>query len=177
MMTGGHSNLSIELFLRALVDQGIEMLVDVRRFPGSKRHPHFRQPELFESLRQADIESVWCEALGGHRIPAKDSANTGWRENSFRGYADYMQTTAFRAEIDWLMAQPKQLAVMCAESVPWRCHRSLIADALIVRGVVVEDVFITSEGKSSRKPHTLTPFAQVSGGRLWYPSETGELFV
>lgn len=174
--TVGHSNLELEPFLQALRDNGVEMLVDVRRFPGSRRHPHFRQPELFAALRDAGIEPVWKEALGGHRVAAKDSVNTGWRVDSFRGYADYMATAAFRTQIDWLQAQDKQLAVMCAEAVPWRCHRSLIADALIARGVTVEDIYITPKGHSTRKPHALTAFAQVEGDRVWYPSETRELF-
>ncbi|HEY4357960.1 MAG TPA: DUF488 domain-containing protein [Acidobacteriaceae bacterium] len=174
--TVGHSNLELEPFLQALQDNGVEMLVDVRRFPGSRRHPHFRQPELFASLRATGIEPVWREALGGHRIAAKDSVNTGWRVDSFRGYADYMATDIFQTQIDWLLAQTKQVAVMCAESVPWRCHRSLIADAVIARGATVEDIFITPQGRSTRKPHALTAFARVEGDRVWYPSETGELF-
>lgn len=177
MMTIGHSTLSIEAFLQALHDNGVEILVDVRRFPGSRRHPQFGQPALFASLRSSGMEAAWREGLGGRRAARKDSINTGWRESSFRGYADYMQTEAFRAEIDWLLAQPQRLAVMCAEAVPWRCHRSLIADAVLARSVPVEHIFVTPEGKSTRKSHKLTSFAQVEGDRVWYPGENGELFA
>ena len=115
--------------------------------------------------------------LGGWREARKDSINTGWRVNSFRGYADYMQTPAFQSEIKWLLAQTKPLVVMCAEAVPWRCHRSLIADAMLARGVKVEDILVTPEGKSSRIPHEMTRFARVEGERVWYPAENGELFT
>jgi uncharacterized protein (DUF488 family) len=176
MMTIGHSTLSIEAFLRALVENGVEMLVDVRSRPGSRRHPQFGQEALFASLREAGIEPMWRKGLGGWREARKDSINTGWRVNSFRGYADYMQTVAFQQEIDWLLQQTKPLAVMCAESVPWRCHRSLIADAVLARGAEVEDILVSPEGKSSRQPHEMTRFARVEGERVWYPAENGELF-
>src|SRR5665213_659807 len=152
MLTIGHSTLSIEAFLRALRDNAVELLVDVRRFPGSRRHPQFGQEALFASLREAGVATEWREGLGGRRKAAKDSINMGWRESSFRGYADYMQTEAFRAEIDWLVgvAAARRTVVMCAEAVPWRCHRSLIADAMIARGVAVEDIFVAAGGKSTR---------------------------
>src|SRR5580698_8265953 len=175
VLTIGHSTLSIAAFLRALTDNGVELLVDVRRYPGSRRHPQFGQEALFGSLREAGISAEWREGLGGRRVASKDSINTGWRESSFRGYADYMQTDAWRAEIDWLVesAASRRTVVMCAEAVPWRCHRSLIADAVIARGVEVEDIFVAADGKSSRKVHKLTPFACVEGERVWYPAETG----
>ena len=178
MFTIGHSTLSIEAFLRALRENGVELLVDVRRFPGSRRHPQFGQEALFGSLQEVGIAAEWREGLGGRRAASKDSVNTGWRESSFRGYADYMQTAAFRAEIDWLVEQASARAtvVMCAEAVPWRCHRSLIADAVIARGMLVEDIFVAADGKSSRKTHALTSFACVEGERVWYPAESGELF-
>jgi len=178
MMTIGHSTLSIEAFLRALRESGVELLVDVRRYPGSRRHPQFGQEALFGSLRDAGIAAEWREGLGGRRAALKDSVNTGWRESSFRGYADYMQTAAWRAEIDWLVsaASLRKTVVMCAEAVPWRCHRSLIADAVIARGIAVEDIFVAADGKSSRKVHALTSFACVEGERIWYPAESGELF-
>ncbi len=179
LYTVGHSTLGIEAFLSALRENSIELLVDVRRFPGSRRHPHFGQENLFRSLREAGIAAAWREGLGGRRDAVEGSINTGWRESSFRGYADYMQTAAFRAELDWLLAQAqlRPTTVMCAESVPWRCHRSLIADAAVARGVAVEDIFISAQGKSSRKPHALTPFARVDLGQISYPAETGELFA
>src|SRR5665213_3388172 len=178
MLTIGHSTLSIDAFLRALKDNAVELLVDVRRFPGSRRHPQFGQEALFAALREAGIAAEWREGLGGRRKALKDSVNTGWRESSFRGYADYMQTDAWRKEIDWLVsaASARKSVVMCAEAVPWRCHRSLIADAVIARGIAVEDIFVAADGKSSRKVHRLTPFARVDGERVWYPAETGELF-
>jgi hypothetical protein len=179
LFTIGHSTLSIEAFLRALKENGVELLVDVRRYPGSRRHPQFGQEALFNSLRAVGIAAEWREGLGGRRAAMKDSVNTGWRESSFRGYADYMQTAKFGAEIDWLVdqAEAQPTVVMCAESVPWRCHRGLIADAVIARGWVVEDIFVAADGKSSRKVHAMTPFARVDAERVWYPAETGELFA
>jgi uncharacterized protein (DUF488 family) len=179
MLTIGHSTLSIEAFLRALRENGVELLVDVRRYPGSRRHPQFGQEALFASLREAGIAAEWREGLGGRRAALKNSVNMGWRESSFRGYADYMQTPAWTKEIDWLVAEaaPRKTVVMCAEAVPWRCHRSLIADAVIARGMAVEDIFVAVDGKSSRKEHKMTPFACVDGERVWYPAETGELFA
>jgi uncharacterized protein (DUF488 family) len=177
MMTIGHSTLPIELFLRALQDYGCSLLVDVRRFPGSRRHPQFGQEELFRSLAKAGIRGLWREALGGRRPANKESVNLGWKNSSFRGYADYMQTDAFTREIDWLTALPplESTVVMCAEAVPWRCHRSLIADAVIARGRVVEDIFVTANGTNSRKTHEMTKFARVRDGRIWYPADTNEM--
>jgi uncharacterized protein (DUF488 family) len=173
MMTIGHSTLSLEAFLRALRDNSVETLVDVRRFPGSRRHPQFSQAALFESLGEVGIRGVWREGLGGRRKALPDSRNIGWKNESFRGYADYMQTAEFQAEIDWLIALPEiaKTVVMCAEAVPWRCHRSLIADAVMARGLEVEDIFVKADGESSRKPHKMTAFAQVRGRRVWYPKE------
>jgi uncharacterized protein (DUF488 family) len=178
MMTVGHSTLELEAFLRALVENGCRTLVDVRRYPGSRRHPQFGQARLFDSLAEVGIRGVWREGLGGRRVARKDSVNTGWRHESFRGYADYMQTPEFAAEIDWLMGLQDfdAAVVMCAEAVPWRCHRSLIGDAVLARGGVVEDLFVTAAGKSTTKAHAMTEFARVEGGRVWYPGEAG-LFV
>ena len=177
MMTIGHSTLSIEAFLRALKEVGVRTLVDVRRFPGSRRHPQFGQKALFDSLEAAGIRAIWREGLGGRRVARKDSVNTGWKNESFRGYADYMQTPEFAAEIDWLVGQSEldRLVVMCAEAVPWRCHRLLIADAVMVRGVDVRDVFVSPEGEASLKPHEMTNFARVEGKRVLYSVE-GRLF-
>jgi uncharacterized protein (DUF488 family) len=173
MMTIGHSTLSIEAFLRALKEVSVRTLVDVRRFPRSRRHPQFGQKALFASLEAAGICAVWREGLGGRRAARKDSMNTGWKNESFRGYADYMQTPEFAAEVDWLVRQPdlNLLVVMCAEAVPWRCHRSLIADAVMAHGVEVQDVFVSPEG-ASLKPHEMTKFARVEGKRVWYPAES-----
>ena len=178
MMTIGHSTLEIEVFLRVLTGNGCRVLVDVRRFPGSRRYPWFGQAALFAALERVGIRGIWREGLGGRREALKDSLNTGWRNESFRGYADYMQTEAFAGEIDWLVGLKEldRVTVMCAEAVPWRCHRSLIGDAVLARGVGVEDVFVDKDGRSSRKPHAMTEFARVEGTRVWYPGEA-ELFA
>lgn len=178
MMTIGHSTLTIEAFLHALKENGCTTLVDVRRFPGSQRHPQFGQVRLFGSLEKAGIRALWREGLGGRRVAAADSVNTGWHNESFRGYADYMQTAEFAHHIEWLMALAdfEYAVVMCAEAVPWRCHRSLIGDAVVARRGVVEDIFVQGDGRSSRKTHAMPGFARVDGERVWYPGEA-DLFV
>jgi uncharacterized protein (DUF488 family) len=147
----------------------------VRRYPGSRRHPQFGQDRLFAAVEQAGIRSVWREGLGGRRQPRPGSVNTAWRNQAFRAYADYMQTPEFAAEIDWLTQQVQQssVCIMCAEAVPWRCHRSLIADAVLARGLGVEDIFASPDGTSTRKRHLLTSFAKTENGRVWYPAERG----
>jgi uncharacterized protein (DUF488 family) len=172
MMTLGHSTLSLESFLRALKDNQCDLLVDVRRFPGSRKHPHYDRDRLFASLDAEGISAVWREELGGRRPAHQDSINTGWLNASFRGYADYMQTAEFAAQVDWLTAQQNlaTVAIMCAEAVPWRCHRRLIGDAVLARGCVVEDIFVQPDGKSFRKPHSMTTFARVEGDRVFYPA-------
>ncbi len=176
MMTIGHSTLPIDSFLRALAENDCKLLVDVRRYPGSRKYPQYGQEQLFASLNAEGIGAVWREELGGRRTAHKDSINTGWRNESFQGYADYMQTPAFAGQIDWLMKQPQlsAVAIMCAEAVPWRCHRSLIGDAVLARGSAVEDVFVLPDGRSSRKPHRMTPFAQVKGHLVFYPDPASE---
>jgi uncharacterized protein (DUF488 family) len=176
MLTIGHSTLPIEAFLRAVEASGVRTLVDVRRYPGSRRYPQFGQETLFRSLKAAGIRGVWREGLGGRRTPAKDSVNRGWRNASFRGYADYMQTAAFKREMDWLMEQAmhERTVVMCAEAVPWRCHRSLLADAVLARGGEVEDIYVAANGASHLRPHEMTAFARVEQGRVWYPALSGE---
>lgn len=176
MMTIGHSTLELDSFLRALRENGCTTLVDVRRFPGSRRYPQFGQERLFASLEAAKIRAVWREGLGGRRAPLKDSVNMGWKNESFRGYADYMQTVPFAQEIDWLMALADfdGAVVMCAEAVPWRCHRSLIGDAVLARGGVVEDIFVATGGVSSRRQHAMTEFARVEGTKVWYPGPSHE---
>ena len=174
MMTIGHSTLPLEVFLQALKDNGCRRLIDVRSIPRSRHNPQFEQPALFVALEEAGISAVWRKALGGRRHTRKDSINLGWRNESFRGYADYMQTPEFAAQIDWLMALPHldTTAVMCAEAVPWRCHRSLVSDALSVRGIPVIEIM----SEKSYRPHKLTPFAHVSGTEITYPPEQAELF-
>jgi uncharacterized protein (DUF488 family) len=178
MMTIGHSTLPIEAFLQILKENTVRILVDVRTIPASRHNPQFAQAALTETLRTAGLEYRWQKSLGGLRRPKKGSPNTGWRNTSFRGYADYMLTTEFHQAIDELLATPSQenTVIMCAEAVPWRCHRSLIGDALIVRGVPVEDIFYQKPSgeaagpHSHRKPHQLTSFARVEGTEVWYPA-------
>ncbi|MHB8301721.1 MAG: DUF488 domain-containing protein [Acidobacteriaceae bacterium] len=171
MLTLGHSTLPIEIFLQVLHENDVRLLVDVRTVPRSRHNPQFGGEALAQSLQAEGIEYSWMQTLGGLRHARKDSINTGWRNSSFRGYADYMQTGPFAKAVDDLMTLERRtpVAVLCAEAVPWRCHRSLIADALLARGEVVEDIFVSAAGKSVRKPHKFTPFARVEGTRLWYP--------
>jgi uncharacterized protein (DUF488 family) len=178
VLTVGHSTLPIEMFLDILRQNSVRLLVDIRTIPKSRHNPQFAQESLAASLGSVSIEYRWEPALGGLRRSREDSPNMGWRNTSFRGYADYMQTAEFAAAIDELIAQQDTgpVALMCAEAVPWRCHRSLVADALTVRGISVEDIFYDSRGASHRKPHALTSFARVDGTRVWYPPEN-DLFA
>jgi uncharacterized protein (DUF488 family) len=151
---------------------GVNVIVDVRTVPKSRHNPQFNGDTLPASLARAGIGYLHVPGLGGLRHPRKDSINTAWRNASFRGYADYMQTPEFGRHLAELMHLPrggKTIALMCAEAVPWRCHRSLIADALTVRGVRVEHIMSATK----RNAHTLTPFAQAEGDRVWYPGQTG----
>ena len=179
MLTIGHSTLAIEMFLGALQDNGVTLLADVRTIPQSRFNPQFGREALSASLDSVGIEYRWMQALGGLRHAKKDSINTGWRNLNFRGYADAMQTEAFQSALRELMELDTKYStvIMCSEAVPWRCHRSLIGDALLVHGHSVEDIFVSVAGKSHRKPHTLTPFARVEGMRLWYPGEPELPFV
>lgn len=173
MFTIGHSTLPIDIFIHALKENGVELLIDVRTIPRSRHNPQFGKDELADSLQSAAIEYCWMQALGGLRHARKDSINIGWRNASFRGYADYMQTDAFADALSELMAldEDRNAAILCSEAVPWRCHRSLIGDALLAHNHPVEDIFVTTAGKTHRKPHTLISFARVEDGRLWYPDE------
>ena len=172
--TVGHSTRTLDELVELLRAHGVRQIADVRRFAGSRRLPHFNAESLALELPNRDIAYLPCPNLGGRRKPIGDSINTGWRNESFRAYADYMQTPAFAEALADLMhaAQQTPTAMMCAEAVPWRCHRSLIADALLVRGWNVLD--ITSATKAT--PHKLTPFARVEGERITYPAEQAELF-
>ncbi|MCW5578753.1 MAG: DUF488 domain-containing protein [Dokdonella sp.] len=169
VFTLGHSTLPIEEFIAVLRGYGVQCLADIRTVPRSRHNPQFNADALAESLPAAGIEYLPLPALGGLRHARKDSPNGGWRNASFRGYADYMQTPAFAAEVDALVERSRvqRIALMCAEAVPWRCHRSLVADALLVRGVPVQEIF----SASSCRPHKLTPFAQVDGTRVSYPPD------
>lgn len=169
VLTVGHSTRSIEDFIEILRAQGVKRLADVRTVPRSRRNPQFNRDALPESLRAAGIRYVHLPGLGGLRHARRDSVNTGWRNASFRGYADYMQTAEFAANLEELMklARREQIAIMCAEAVPWRCHRSLIADALLARGVKVEHILSATR----RQPHARTPFAKLEGTSVTYPPE------
>jgi uncharacterized protein (DUF488 family) len=171
--TIGHSTHPVETFIGLLEAQGIGTLVDVRTIPKSRYNPQFGQAALQESLRERGIVYEYVKELGGLRRARADSPNRGWRNDSFRGYADYMQTKAFEEALGRLMeiAARKRTAIMCAEAVPWRCHRSLIADALLVRGISVMDIM--PDGRLSA--HKMTPFAQVQGVQIVYPPENPEL--
>jgi uncharacterized protein (DUF488 family) len=150
----------------------VERLVDVRTIPKSRRVPQFNSDALAASLREQGIEYTHLAALGGLRHAKKDSVNTGWRNASFRGYADYMATAEFREGLESLLqlARTKRTAVMCAEAVPWRCHRSLIGDALLARGVHVEDIM----SASSVRPHEMTSFAKVEGLDIVYAEDPAQ---
>jgi|ERR1700733_753867 len=165
--TIGHSTHPIEEFLSILRAHGIRRLVDVRTIPRSRRNPQFDRENLPGSLQSADIEYRHLPGLGGLRHARKDSMNTGWRNASFRGYADYMQTPEFDENLIRLIeiAAEVPTAIMCAEAVPWRCHRSLIADALVARGIQALDIL--SAAKS--QPHAMTPFAKLEGRQVIYP--------
>lgn len=164
--TIGHSTLVIEEFLRRLDGFEIRLLVDVRSFPGSRRYPQFNKENLRSSLAAAEIEYVHLPDLGGRRRARPDSINMAWRNESFRGYADYMETDGFQIGISQLLklATQQRTAIMCAEALWWRCHRSLISDYLKVRGHEV--IHITGEGKS--ETHPFTSAARVVNGELSY---------
>lgn len=168
--TIGHSTRGLDELLRLLGDHEVDVLADVRTLPGSRRVPHFDREVLEPELRAHGIGHRHLPRLGGLRKPVAGSANQGWRNAGFRAYADYMQTEAWDAALTQLLHLSARHAVtmMCAEAVPWRCHRSLIADALTVRGVEV--VHIVGRGRDSL--HTLTPFARVEGHRVTYPAGT-----
>jgi len=173
VFTVGHSTLSIDDFVALLRAYGIETVVDIRTVPRSRRNPQFNADALASSLRAENIDYVPLPSLGGLRHARKDSPNAGWRNTSFRGYADYMQTPEFEAGLDALirMSREKRTAIMCAEAVPWRCNRSLVADALEVRDIPVVEIL---SAKSARM-HKLTPFARVDGTRVTYPPEQIDL--
>lgn len=167
--TIGHSNRSIDDFIGLLQQNGITCLLDIRTVPKSRHNPQFCQEQLAVSLAAAGIAYRYLKGLGGLRHARKDSINTGWRNLSFRGYADYMQTEEFASNVDMVMELGRDHAcvLMCAEAVPWRCHRSLVGDALLVRGIRVEDIIDARK----RHPHKLTAFAQVAGLQITYPPE------
>lgn len=173
VFTIGHSTRPLDELITLLRSFGVSTLVDIRIDPGSRRHPHFARDALARSLGEAGIRYVHSKELGGRRTPRPDSPHIGWRSASFRGYADHMDSTAFRDALDGIVerARSETIALMCAEAVPWRCHRQLVADALTARHIDV--VHILGPGQS--KPHTLSPFARVEGTRVIYDVVGGRL--
>ncbi|NLL11852.1 MAG: DUF488 domain-containing protein [Fibrobacter sp.] len=165
--TIGHSTRTIDEFIHLLQLHEITLVVDVRSIPRSRHNPQFNKDNLSAYLKNVNIGYVHMMELGGLRHPSKNSPNTAWRNASFRGYADYMQTPQFQSAIEKLisMAHKDRITLMCAEVVPWRCHRSLIADALLIRGIPCEDVI----NEYHSRTHTLTSFAKVDGTQITYP--------
>jgi uncharacterized protein (DUF488 family) len=171
--TIGHSTRSIEDFIAILQAHSIQRLVDIRTIPRSRMNPQFNRENLPGTLHAVSIDYQHMPGLGGLRKPRPDSVNTGWRNLSFRGYADYMQTPEFDAHLGDLIAiaAVQATAIMCAEAVHWRCHRSLVADALVLRGFEVKHI----QNAGAAKPHSLTPFARVTGHRITYPGDQSRL--
>jgi uncharacterized protein (DUF488 family) len=168
LLTIGHSTHPMDEFIELLNDHGVKEIVDVRSVPKSRYCPQFNSDSLSESLQKANIHYTHIEKLGGLRHSRKDSTNLGWRNASFRGYADYMATPEFSEGLDALtrIARSRKTAIMCAEAVPWRCHRSLIADAMTEKGWAVRDIL----SAKAPSPHRLTPFLKVVSGQLTYPA-------
>jgi len=172
VMTIGHSTRTLDEFIGLLQAHAVTRVVDVRTIPRSWHNPQFNKDSLPDSLKKAGLSYVHLSGLGGLRHAKPDSINLGWRNASFRGYADYMQTPEFEQSPEELirLARQERIAIMCAEAVPWRCHRSLIADALLVRGIRTEDITSPTRGQV----HTLTPFAKVRGTTITYPAEVSQ---
>jgi uncharacterized protein (DUF488 family) len=172
VLTIGHSNRSLEEFLHLLQTHQATLVVDVRKMPRSRHNPQFNDDILPQALREAGIDYRYLPGLGGSRRRQPNSPNTGWRNASFQGYADYMQTSEFETNLRELLERAcgQRTVLMCAEAVPWRCHRSLIADALVVRGISVEHILRVSRTQS----HVLKPWAKVQGTKITYPPPTQE---
>ena len=167
ILTIGHSTRSLGEFISILKSHGVEKVVDIRTIPRSRKNPQFNRETLPEELEKENIKYVHFSLLGGLRKARPDSINTAWENESFRGFADYMQTRDFAKGIDEViaMAGEVRLALMCAEALPWRCHRSLVADALVARGIPVDHIMSLKK----RNQHTMTRFAKVEAGRVNYP--------
>lgn len=170
--TIGHSTRSLLELAALLKEHGVARLADIRRFPGSRRHPHFSKESLEHALPRAGILYEHFEALGGRRRPLKKSRNMGWESEQFRGYADHMHTDEFRAAVEQLLDSDRPTAVMCAEAVPWNCHRNLLSDELVRRGIEV--VHITAPGQSHQ--HKLNAMAVIEGDRVTYPAPQSAMF-
>ncbi len=167
--TIGHSTRTIEEFGGMLQAHGIQLLVDVRTIPKSRHNPQFNGDALEKSLEAGGIDYLHMPGLGGLRHAKKDSLNKGWENASFRGFADYMQTEEFGESLFRLIAlgEERKIVIMCAEAVPWKCHRALIADALLVRGITVLDIM---SGRSVTE-HKITPWAETEGLKVGYPKK------
>lgn len=175
LFTIGHSTHSLDEFMALLARHDIKVLADIRRFPGSRKFPHFNRDRLASALPEVGIEYYWLEALGGRRNPKSNgpSRNLGLRNESFRNYADYMLTEAFRQGVKQLLAiaADKPTAFMCSESVFWRCHRRLVSDYLLARGIIVQHIMPSGE----LRPHTLTEGARIEDEAVTYPpAEAGQ---
>jgi uncharacterized protein (DUF488 family) len=172
LYTIGHSTRALDEFIAILRAHAVTRVVDVRTVPRFRHNPQFNKDSLPGSLREAGLDYVHMPGLGGLRHPKPDSLNVGWRNDSFRGYADYMQTPAFEENLERLidLAEGERVALMCAEAVPWRCHRSLIADALAARGFRTVDIMSLTR----TQVHALTSFAKVRDGKITYPAKGSE---
>jgi uncharacterized protein (DUF488 family) len=168
IFTIGHSTRPLAEFIRIIRNYRVQRVVDIRTVPRSRYNPQYNTDTLTGELAVAGLAYQTAPGLGGLRHARPDSLNTGWRNASFRGFADYMQTPSFVLNLEWLidLARREIIVIMCAEAVPWRCHRSLIADALVMRGIRVEHIM----SLTSRKAHTLTPWARVEADRITYPA-------
>ncbi len=167
IFTVGHSTRGLDEFVHLLKAHGVRRIVDIRTIPRSRHNPQFNRETVSKFLRNRRINYRHIKALGGFRHARVDSINKGWHNASFRGFADYMQTPEFEKALKKLidLAAQKRTAIMCAEAVPWRCHRSLLGDALLVRGIEVQNIF--SDDKV--RPHTMTPMARIRAGKITYP--------
>ncbi len=172
ILTVGHSTRTLDEFVALLQAHKVSRVIDVRTVPRSRHNPQFNKDSLPISLRKVGLGYLHMPGLGGLRHAKSDSLNAAWRNASFRGFADYMQTPEFAESLESLieLAKEDHIAIMCAEAVPWRCHRSLIGDALTVRGIRTEDIMSLTR----RQVHTLTPFAKVRGKTVTYPAESPE---
>ena len=167
IFTIGHSTRTLDEFVELMEAFKVNLLIDVRSVPRSRHNPQFNKETFPEVLKPLDIKYVHMPEIGGLRRPKRDSVNTAWRNKTFRGYADYMQTKEFTAQLLKIVAYAREnrLALMCAEALPWRCHRSLIADALLVRNIKVEHII----SRDSSISHKLTEWAKVEGTKITYP--------
>jgi uncharacterized protein (DUF488 family) len=170
--TIGHSTRGLEEFTALLAEHHIARLADIRRYPGSRRYPHFSGDSLRQTLPEQGIAYEHFDSLGGRRKASGDSENGAWKNEQFRGYADHMATAEFRSAIDRLLADERSTAVMCAEAVPWRCHRNLLSDDLVRRGVEVIHII----GAGTSQPHALSGMARLKPDRVTYPPEQSTIF-